>query len=224
MSKKKFNLKLLIIPIIVLIIVIFGIFFTYENYFAPKVPVTSVNTDVNLNTSNLALDFIPDKVDFSLSKIALGSNVKVSDTELTDMIILALQNDSNTTLKQITGLQIIINDNYINVYATFDLLNVPLEVHFKFVPEVENGQAILHYVEGNIGFIPIPKDIVFDHLANKSFMSIDSSAGDIIFKFDNSDAIKIDTFSIDGSSLKIGITSSIDLSALGIYTTSIPSI
>lgn len=204
MSKKKFKLRILIIPIIIIAIILGGLFFTYESYFAPKVPVTSVNTSVNLNSA--VLNFVPSKASFSLSEVILNSDGAISDTNLTDIIILVLQNVSNSTLKEITGVQVKIIDNQINVYATFDYLDIPFEAHFVFTPEVDNNQAALHYVSGNIGFIQIPKSLVFKYLSNKSFMSVDSSKANIILKFDNLDKINVNTFKVDGSSLKIGFT------------------
>lgn len=212
MSKKKFKLRILIIPIIIIVIILGGLFFTYESYFAPKVPVTSVNTSVNLNNS--ILDFVPSKASFSLSQVILNSDGTISDTNLTDMIILVLQNVSNSTLKEITGVQVKIIDNEINVYATFDYLDIPFEVHFVFTPELENNQAVLHYVSGNIGFIQIPKSLVFKYLSDKSFMSVDSSKANIILKFGNLSNIKVSTFEIQGSSLKIVFTTTLDLSQL----------
>lgn len=206
MSKKKFKLKILIIPIIIIAIIIGALFCTYENYFAPKVPVTSVYTTVNLDPSKLVLDFIPNKTTFSSSKISLSSDGTISDTDLTDIIILVLQNVSNSTMKEITGIQVKIVDNKVNVYATFNYLNIPFEVHFVFTPEVVNGQAVLHYEQGNIGFISLSKNMVFKHLSDKSFMTIDSENGNINLIFNNSNKIKINTFTTDGSSLKIGFT------------------
>ncbi|MDO4535691.1 MAG: hypothetical protein Q4B63_07785 [Clostridium perfringens] len=212
MSKKKFKLKILIIPIIIIVIIFGGAFFTYENYFAPKVPVTSVNTSVNLESS--VLDFIPSKASLSLSEVVLNSNGMISDTNLTDLIILVLQNVSNTTLKEITGVQVKIVDNEINVYATFNYLDIPFEVHFVLIPQIEDNQAVLHYVKGNIGFIQIPKSLVFKYLSNKSFMSVDSSKANIILKFDNLDKLNINTFEIDGSSLKIAFTTTLNLTQI----------
>lgn len=223
MSKKKFKLKILIIPIIIIFIILGGLFFTYESYFAPKVPVTSVNTSVNLNSS--VLNFVPSKSSFSLSQVILNSDGEISDTNLTDMIILILQNVSNSTLKEITGVQVKIVDNEINVYATFDYLDIPFEVHFVFTPQIENGQAVVHYVRGNIGFIQIPKDLVFKYLSDKSFMSVDSSKANIILKFGNLTNIKVNTFETDGSSLKINFSTMLNLNQLAATKiVSVPSI
>ena len=220
MSKKKFKLKILIIPIIIIVIIIGGAFFTYENYFAPKVPVTSVDTPVNLDSS--VLDFIPSKINLSLSEVVLNSNGLISDTNLTNLIILVLQNVSNTTLKDITGVQVKIINNEINVYATLNYLDIPFEIHFVLTPQLENNQAVLHYVRGNIGFIQIPKSLVFKY---KSFMSVDSSKGNIILKFDNLDKISVNTFEIDGSSLKIGFTTTINTTQINATKfISVPSI
>ena len=203
MSKKKFKLKILIIPIIIIVIILGGLFFTYESYFAPKVPVTSVNTSVNLNSS--VLNFVPSKSSFSLSQVILNSDGEISDTNLTDMIILILQNVSNSTLKEITGVQ--------------------FEVHFVFTPQIENGQAVVHYVRGNIGFIQIPKDLVFKYLSDKSFMSVDSSKANIILKFGNLTNIKVNTFETDGSSLKINFSTMLNLNQLAATKiVSVPSI
>lgn len=212
MSKKKFKLKILIIPIIIILgIILGGTLFTYENYFAPKVPVTSVDSTADLSSS--ILSFVPNQASFSLSEVTLDSSGIISSTDLTNIIILVLQNVSNTTLKEITGVQVKIIDNEVNVYATFDYLDIPFEVHFVFTPQIENNQAVLHYVKGNIGFIQIPKNLVFRYLSDKSFMSLDSSKGNIILKFDNSNKIKVNTFEIDGSALRIAYTTTISLSA-----------
>lgn len=210
MSKKKFKLKILIIPIIIIAIILGGTFFTYENYFAPKVPVTSIHNTVSLDSS--VLSFVPNQASFSSSEITLNSDGTISGTDLTNIIISVLQNVSNTTLKEITGVQVNIIDNEINVYATFNYLDIPFEIHFVFTPQIENSQAVLHYVKGNIGFIQIPKSLVFKYLSDKSFMSVDSSKANIILKFNNSNKIKVNTFEVDGSSLKIAYTTTISLS------------
>ena len=70
MTKKKNKLFIVILSILILILAcFFGVKMVYKSYFAPKVPVTSMNSNIELNDWNLIKKFLPNNINLSLKEI-----------------------------------------------------------------------------------------------------------------------------------------------------------
>ena len=94
MTKKKNKLFIVVLSVLILILAcFFGVKAVYKSYFAPKVSVTSINSNIELNDWNLIKKFLPNNINLSLKEINVSSTTEFSDSELTDLFILALREE-----------------------------------------------------------------------------------------------------------------------------------
>lgn len=202
MSKNKS--KVILIPIIILIIIILGAFSLYQFSFKPKVPVTPITSEIKVDPLELALKLIPNDLNFSLKEIVTKSNIELSDDDLTNLAILAIQNDPNINDK-IEGLKVLIDGKYLNLYIQFKYLNIPLEAKLTFSCFSKNGNGILHYEGGKLGFININKNIIFNNLTSNNAIDVDKANSDIILKLKDNYNITLNFFEIVNDTLKLGV-------------------
>lgn len=202
MSKNKS--KVILIPIIILIIIILGAFSLYQFSFKPKVPVTPITSEIKVDPLELALKLIPNDLNFSLKEIVTKSNIELSDVDLTNLAILAIQNDPNINDK-IEGLKVLIDGKYLNLYIQFKYLNIPLEAKLTFSCFSKNGNGILHYEGGKLGFININKNIIFNNLTSNNAIDVDKANSDIILKLKDNYNITLNFFEIVNDTLKLGV-------------------
>ncbi|MGG5462242.1 hypothetical protein [Clostridium sp. B9] len=183
MTKKKKRLLVITLSLVFFIMAsIIGVRLVYKSYFAPKVPVTPINSNIELNNWNLIKKFLPSNVDLSLKEINVESTTEFSDKELTDLFILALREEPDA-IKNLTGLKVDIENNDINIYANIKYKDIPFQAKLVFTGQSKDGKGIFHYKEGKVGFINIPKDMIFENLQNNSLLSFDKNNGDIILSF-----------------------------------------
>lgn len=202
MSKNK--RKVILIPIIILIVIILGAFSLYQFSFKPKVPVTPITSEIKVDPLELALKLIPNDLNFSLKEIVTKSNIELSDDDLTNLAILAIQNDPNINDK-IEGLKVLIDGKYLNLYIQFKYLNIPLEAKLTFSCFSKNGNGILHYEGGKLGFININKNIIFNNLTSNNAIDVDKANSDIILKLKDNYNITLNFFEIVNDTLKLGV-------------------
>ncbi len=202
MSKNKS--KVILIPIIILIVIILGAFSLYQFSFKPKVPVTPITSEIKVDPLEVALKLIPNDLNFSLKEIVTKSNIELSDVDLTNLAILAIQNDPNINDK-IEGLKVLIDGKYLNLYIQFKYLNIPLEAKLTFSCFSKNGNGILHYEGGKLGFININKNIIFNNLTSNNAIDVDKANSDIIIKLKDNYNITLNFFEIVNDTLKLGI-------------------
>ncbi len=202
MSKSKG--KFILIPIIILLVIIIGAFSLYKFSFEPKVPVTPITSEIKVDPLDVAIKLIPNDLDFSLKEIVTKSNIELSDVDLTNLAILAIQKDSNLSQK-IDGLKVLIDGKYLNLYVQFKYLNIPLEAKLTFTCSSKDGNGILHYEGGKLGFININKDIIFDNLTSTDSISFDKANSNIILKLKNNYNISVNSFEIVNNNLRIGV-------------------
>lgn len=205
MEKKKRNF--ILIPIIIIIALILGTFALYKYSFEPKVPVTPITSEVKVNPLDMAIKLIPNKLNFSSNEIITKSNIELSDSDLTNLALLSIKENPNASDK-IDGLKVLIDGNYINLYIQFKYLNIPLEAKLTFSTSAQNGNGILHYEGGKLGFINISKDIVFDNLVSNSVMDVDKANGNLILKFKENYNISITNLKVEGNKVKIELQAS----------------
>ena len=173
MTKKKNKLFIVILSILILILAcFFGVKAVYKSYFAPKVSVTSINSNIELNDWNLIKKFLPNNINLSLKEINVSSTTEFSDSELTDLFILALREEPDA-IKDLTGLKVDIENDE----------DIPFQGKLTFTAQSKDGKGIFHYKEGKVGFIDISKDTIFKNLQDNSILSFDKTNGDIILSF-----------------------------------------
>lgn len=183
MTKKKKRLLIVSLSLLIVIIASFlGVKIVYNSYFAPKVTVTPIDSTIELDNWNLIKKFLPNNVNLSLKELNVESTTEFSDSELTDLFILALRENPNA-IKNLTGLKVDIENNAINIYIDVNYKNIPFQGKLTFTAQSKDGKGILHYKEGKIGFIDIPKDVIFENLQDNSLLSFDKNNGDIILSF-----------------------------------------
>lgn len=212
MTKKKKKLFIVILSILILILTcFFGVKTVYKSYFAPKVPVTSIDSTIQLNDWDLIKKFIPDNVNLSLKEINVRSTTEFSDSELTDLFILALREEPNA-IKDLTGLKVDIDNGDINVYIDINYKDIPFQGKLTFTAQSKDGKGIFHYKEGKVGFIDISKDTIFKNLQDNSILSFDKNNGDIILSFkDIIKYIQIKSINVEDNKIVIVFNGTIPL-------------
>ena len=174
MTKKKNKLFIVVLSVLILILAcFFGVKAVYKSYFAPKVSVTSINSNIELNDWNLIKKFLPNNINLSLKEINVSS---------TDLFILALREEPDA-IKDLTGLKVDIENDDINIYVDINYKNIPFQGKLTFTAQSKDGKGIFHYKEGKVGFIDISKDTIFKNLQDNSILSFDKTNGDIILSF-----------------------------------------
>lgn len=197
----KLSKKILIILIIIMIIII-SLFITYKVSFEPKVQVTSINSEVQVDTKNLLGKFIPKNVDLNLSGIKLESSASFSEDEITNLIIAFIK-DNSIQSNELKGLQTVINNNHLLLYINFDYKGIPLQAVINFTVSVENNNAVLHYNYGKIGFIDIPKSYIFNHIENSSIILKEEANNDILVSLYKDYGISIKEANLNNSKLNL---------------------
>ncbi|MFH5938864.1 hypothetical protein, partial [Clostridium perfringens] len=148
----------------------------------PKLSVTSINSNIELNNWNLIKKFLPNNINLSLKEINVSSVTEFSDSELTDLFILALREEPDA-IKDLKGLKVDIENDDINIYVDVNYKDIPFQGKLTFTAQSKDGKGIFHYKEGKVGFIDISKDTIFKNLQDNSILSFDKTNGDIILSF-----------------------------------------
>lgn len=195
-------LKILAGTIISLLVVLLLVFGTYYYFFVPKTEVKSTTDVITLDKKALILKFLPSDFKLNLKELYVESETEFSPEELTDLFIVAIQ-ENPQLFEFITGLRVNLDNNLVNVIFHVNYKGIPFESKLVFNGESKYGKGIFHYVEGKIGFISIPKDFIFSKVEDTSFVKFDKNNGDIILSFDEIRNIKIENVSISNNNLKL---------------------
>ncbi|MGL4569609.1 MAG: hypothetical protein ACRCVJ_00920 [Clostridium sp.] len=196
-SLKKF---ILIFTISILSIVLL-LFLTYKISFEPKTPVVSINSNLELNSKSLIKKFIPNDIDLSLKGVKFNSDVSLNEEELTSIILNSL--DKTTLSKNnIEGINILIRGDQLFFYLDFRYKNIPLQAVLNFDTYAKDGDAILHYNYGKIGFINIPEKYIKNILEENQILHFDKD-NNLIISLHRGYGIYIDDTKLDNSSLNI---------------------
>ncbi|MGL5576657.1 MAG: hypothetical protein ACRDCW_14055 [Sarcina sp.] len=188
MSKGK---KVFFSILAIILVLIIAILITYFVSFKPKTKTTLVNPNVQINELELARKFVPNNIDLDLSGISATSDAQFSAQELTNLAIYAV-NQSPEIQKYVTGIQVQIVNGNIVIYVTLQYAGIPFEGRFIFEPYAKDGMGMFHYVSGNIGFIEIPKNLIFNNLTDNPIIQFDKTNGNIILHFTNIHQIKVE--------------------------------
>ncbi|GAA0785454.1 hypothetical protein [Hathewaya limosa] len=192
-----------LLGIIIGVMALIGI--AYYSFFYPKTSVKSINSDITLNDKSLLKKFIPNDLKFSLKEIDVKSNTYFTEDEITDLLIVTI--DQNPKLKElIQGLKVKIENENINVYSHIKYKGIPIEAKLNFTAESKDGKGILHYKKGKIGFMSIPKETIFSDLEDTPILKFHKSKGDILLSFEELQGLKIKVTKITTENKKINIT------------------
>ena len=197
--------------IIIAILIIIGLVIgTYYVSFKPQVATTPITQNVEQQEKELFKKFIPNKIDLSLTQISADSTATLSDTDLTNLFIIAAKQIHSDKI-DLVGVKAQVNGEYINCYFEFKYKGIPFEAKLVFEPSCENGKGILHYVSGNVGFISIPKDLFFEKATDNSIVQFDKSAGNIILSFKDLPDLKLQSFQTKNNELEISFKATVHL-------------
>lgn len=194
-----------IITLAILALIVFGI---YNFSFKPKETVDSINKTVTIDPIKLSKKFLPKDINLSLEELTAESNTKFNSNELTDLFIEAI-NEMPDLRNYLSGIKVSLDNDLINVYANINYHNIPFQLKLAFSAKAVNGKGILHYESGNLGFISISKDTIFNNLENNSLITFDKNSGDIILSLEGLDNIDIKDMKVKDGDLVINFRGTI---------------
>lgn len=178
------------------------IFLTYKISFAPKVKVIPIDSRVELNSKALIKKFIPKDIDLSLNGIKFNSNVSLSEEEITGIILNSI--DKSVLIdNNVTGINTVINGDELFLYINFEYKGIPLQAVLNFNTYAKNGNAILHYNYGKVGFINISKSYLSNLIEDNSILKVDNDNNNITLSLSKDYGIFIDDTYFKDSSLNI---------------------
>lgn len=188
--------------LITILTILLLIFLTYKISFAPKVKVIPIDSRVELNSKALIKKFIPKDIDLSLNGIKLNSNVSLNEEEITGLILNSV--DKNILIdNNVTGINTVINGDELFLYINFEYKGIPLQAVLNFNTYAKNGNAILHYNYGKVGFINISKSYLSNLIENNSILKVDNDNNNITLSLSKDYGIFIDDTYFKDSSLNI---------------------
>lgn len=193
--------------IVILIIIICGVYFVS---FRPKVETTPVNGTVHINPISIAKKFIPSDIKISNEGISATSDVKLTSPELTNLAAYAISK-SPTATKYVTGVKVDTDDNNkLVVYVTGKLNNIPSQAKVDFSVQSKDGSAVLHYDGGKVGFISIPKSLIFSKLRDNNYIQVNENDGDITINPQKIKGLNIKSISVNKSDLDLQLNENIN--------------
>ncbi|MGL6185951.1 MAG: hypothetical protein ACRC1T_11295 [Clostridium chrysemydis] len=194
-----------IITLAILALIILGV---YNFSFKPKETVDSINKTVTIDPIKLSKKFLPKDINLSLEELTAESNTKFNSNEITDLFIEAI-NEMPDLKNSLSGIKVSLDNDLINVYANIKYYNIPFQLKLVFSAKAVDGKGILHYESGNLGFISISKDTIFNNLENNSLITFDKNSGDIILSLEGLDNIDIKDMKVQDGDLVINFRGTI---------------
>ena len=174
----------------------------YYYSFAPKTDVKSIQSEVFLDKKGLILKFLPTDFKINLKEVYVESTADFSEDELTDLFILSIKELPELS-SFITGLKVDIEDKKINMYFHTNIQNIPIEGKLTFDGECRDGKGVFHYVDGNVGFIPISKETIFKGTEDTSIVQFDKERGDIILSFEEIKLVEVRNIIVNNNKVEL---------------------
>lgn len=200
--------KKIVISFLSIIIMISFIFIIYYVCFYPKIITTPINNNIETKKIDILKKFSIDDFSLSLKNKSLSSTIKLNDSDLTDLIIIALK-EVNDLEKYVSGINVDIKNQDINLYCTVKYKGIPFYVKFIFTISNDNHAIILNYKKGNLGFIPISKEFIFSKLKDTSMLKFDKNNGNIILTLENIKQLTISDVNINNNIIYITLNGSL---------------
>ena len=139
-----------------------------------------------------------------MNNISIDSDVKFSEEEITDLAILAIK-DIEEMKGNINGILVDIENNEIKLIINAKYKLIPLEINLSFDCRSKDGDAVLHYKKGNIGFISISKERIFKGIKENKWIKIDKENGEIIVTLDAIDGLEITDVKAEKDNVELSI-------------------
>lgn len=193
--------KILIGIIIAIIIIVLAIIGTYYIAFKPKVETAPITQMTQVDKITIANKFKAVE-DIAKSGVKKQANVELTSPELTTMAAEVVSK-SPTAKKYITGVKVATDKNHLVLYVTGALNKVSSQAKINFTVKSENGNAVLHYEGGKVGFINIPESEILSRIPNNNYITVDKQDGDIIINPKEKDGLNISDMKINKSNLNI---------------------
>lgn len=198
---KKF-LKIILCLLLIIIILVGGV---YYFFFYPKVDVKPLSSDINLDNIDLTKKLLPNDLNITMKNINIDTEAKYSDDNITDILILSL-NKNNNSSNFIEGIKTSINQNTLTIYMTLKYNSIPLQGKLIFSAHSKDGKGVFHYESGKLGFIDISKEKLFSMLNHDSdIIQIDKNSGDIVMSLKNFKTFSIKSIKLDDGNLSIHV-------------------
>lgn len=203
MKNNNSKIKKLLLILLSIIVILFAILaFCYYNYFYPKFETKSIDSEITLSSTNIALKFIPKDLKFSPNEISAQSQAEFTEEELTDIFIAAI-NEVPEAKEYLNGLSVEISDDGMTIYINGKYHNIPIGGKLTFTAYSNDGKGVFHYEEGKIGFFNIPKETLFNNLEDNLFFQFDKDNDDIILSFPSLNQIQVTNIETKDNVLKI---------------------
>ena len=113
--------------------------------------------------------------------------------------------------ENINGILVDIENNEIKLIVNAKYKFIPVEINLMFDCRSEDGDAVLHYKKGNIGFISISKEKIFQGIKENKWIKIDKENGDIIVTLDTIDGLEITDVKAEKDNIELSIHGDISL-------------
>ena len=207
--RKKMNLFFKLIIVLVL-----ALGFTYYFSFYPKNKVTNISDSSNFNSLTLLDKLSKNDLKLSSKEISFETSLTLSKDDLTSIFIDLIKKSNNNLSNLITGLNVDINENKINLIFHLNYNNIPLEGRLVFTPASINGKCVLHYDSGKIGFLNIDKDLIFSKLKSNELVTFDKDNKDIILSMNNLNNVQVNNVKIKDNNIVIEIKGTLTLDDL----------
>ncbi|MGL5648402.1 MAG: hypothetical protein ACRDDY_11160 [Clostridium sp.] len=196
--------KVIIGIVIAIIIIVVAIFAVYYISFRPKASTTLVNT-ASSEMANASLNKLtPEYINTNGAVLPNGNKqVTLSGEELSNIAAYEVS-QSPSISKYVTGVKVEPNgNNEIDVYVTGELGGVSSQAKLEFEVQNQQGNVVLEYEDGKVGFVDIPESKLFDRLRDNSYIKVNRANDSIAI---NSNAINGQTLvgmNVNGSNLNL---------------------
>ncbi|MGL5574993.1 MAG: hypothetical protein ACRDCW_05485 [Sarcina sp.] len=191
----------ILIGIIIVILILIGVLAgVYYISFRPSVKTTAVN---GASIATVEQKFNPQELGLNANSINGKKDVQLNSQDLSNLAAYAVSKSPSAS-KYITGVMVEpIAGNKLNVYVTGKLKGISSQAKLIFNVKSENGNGVLHYDGGKVGFISIPQSVVFDKLRNNGYVTVNDQTGDIIINSSNINDANINNMSVNNSGLNL---------------------
>lgn len=198
----------------ILIILFLTIGATYYFSFYPKTKVTDINAASNFNSLTLLDKLSKNDLKLSSKEISFETSLTLSKEDLNSIFIDLIKKSNNNLSNLITGLNVDINENKINLIFHLSYNKIPLEGRLVFTPASINGKCVLHYDSGKIGFLNIDKDLIFSKLKSNELVTFDKDNKDIILSMNTLSNVQVNNVKIKDNNIVIEIKGTLTLDDL----------
>ncbi|MGL4450909.1 MAG: hypothetical protein ACRCTZ_06940 [Sarcina sp.] len=191
----------ILIGIIIVILILIGVLAgVYYISFRPSVKTTAVN---GASIATVEQKFNPQELGLNANSINGKKDVQLNSQDLSNLAAYAVSKSPSAS-KYITGVMVEpIAGNKLNVYVTGKLKGISSQAKLIFNVKSENGNGVLHYDGGKVGFISIPQSVVFDKLRNNGYVTVNDQTGDITINSTNINGANINNMSVNNSGLNL---------------------